>query len=239
MHDGTDDFLADDGMRGIKGIASGGGAKAKGRTPRPIKPPGVYVNGKATAKAVRQTMKTEEPPPVPPERLEALAASSAAAAASSSAAAVSLQMDDDALEEYRELAEGGSSQYSSYLNFSLEARLKLEGDVSEVLGLLETAAGRAGEISSAASSTSGGWDKSSRPAAAQDLAAADDELLALLEERNADLEGQLTGAWDEVMVKDEGLRRAARALDDAQQRAAAAADRAATELAKANAEIIA
>ena len=238
MHDGTDDFLADDGMRGIKGIASGGGAKAKGRTPRPIKPPGVYVNGKATAKAVRQTMKPEEPPPVPPERLEALAASSAAAAASSSAAAaVSLQMDDDALEEYRELAEGGSSQYSSYLNFSLEARLKLEGDVSEVLGLLETAAGRAGEISSAASS--GGWDKSSRPAAAQDLAAADDELLALLEERNADLEGQLTGAWDEVMVKDEGLRRAARALDDAQQRAAAAADRAAKELAKANAEIIA
>ena len=207
---------------GLKGIGGGnaGGPKKSTRTPRPIKPPGVYVNGKAVAKAVRQgTVAPATAPPPPPQQ-------------------ASLGIEPDALEEFKALAAaGGSPQYAEYLDFSVATRRGLEQELDTVLNALDAASRRQADLharSADPQSIAGGNGYNENDATKD---SGDQELLALLEARNADLETQLTQVWDELLVMDEGQKRLSRGVDDAERGALAAQDRAAKEIVKLRSEL--
>jgi hypothetical protein len=219
----AEDFLSG-GLKGISGGVAGGPKKAA-RTPRPIKPPGVYVNGKAVAKAARQGPAAAAPPP-----------------------RASLTIEPDALAEFQALAAagGGGSRYAAYLDFSVAARRLLEQEVDAVVGALDAANRKQADLharsadSWSAANGSGYLDDDDEPTGgggASSGAGSDRELLALLEARNADLEGQLTHVWDELLVKDEGQKRLSRGVEDAERGALAAQDRASKEIAKLRSEL--
>ena len=214
----AEDFLAG----GLKGIGGGnaGGPKKSTRTPRTIKPPGVYVNGKAVAKAVRQGTAAPAPPLPPPQQQ------------------ASLGIEPDALEEFKALAAaGGSPQYAEYLDFSVATRRGLEQELDTVLNALDAANRRQADLHarSANSQSNASGDGYSENDAARGNG--DQELLTLLEARNADLETQLTQVWDELLVMDEGQKRLSRGVDDAERGALAAQDRASKEIAKLRSEL--
>ena len=134
-------------------------------------------------------------------------------------------MDAAALDHLRELAEGCSAGFLSYLDFTVESRLALEAEVDEVMALLD----RAKTASSDLAKQGGGASSVAAVTAADEAAKAGDrELLRLLEARNEELEGQLTVAWDELLASQgrqealaSELTAGRRALADERRRAAA------------------
>jgi hypothetical protein len=205
-----DDFLGDDST--LKGVS--GGKANKSRTPRPIKPPGVYVNGKATSKASKTDSATDDAPvPIQPRREVG-----------------SMEIEKSKLELYRQQASDGSETFQAYLSFSMGARSQLEMDIASAFELLDTAATRFSKICDEH------VDVQNHPSD-DDEEDGGHDLLALLEERNESLESQLTSVWDELLLKDESYKRLSKMFDDFQHETIAAHDKAAKEIARANKEL--
>jgi hypothetical protein len=137
----------------------------------------------------------------------------------------SLHVDSSALDEFKALAEKGSDGFRDYLDFSVQARAKLENDVLSVLHLLEEANKCASELESeCVQGTSAHHER-------EDVGG-DGDLIKALEARNIELEEQLTEVWDELIIKDENLKKTQRQLDDAQKDQIAQAERTSKSFAK-------
>jgi hypothetical protein len=219
----NDDILEGDEM--LRGI---GGGPAKKRTPRPIKPPGVYVNGKATSKTERSLIDQKSssfsnPPPPPPVR--------DSVSNHKEQHQESLKMDPDHFEEFQEMNSHGTSQdFRAYADYSVNIREKLEMDMNAVLDMLDQASGTANKLSS----------ESKKPVVQGNSIADnlnDKELLSLVENRNQEVENQLTAVWDQLLLKDEANKKLSSSLEQCQKELLDSQNKAAQEISQSSAKL--
>lgn len=221
----NDDILEGDGMS-LKGISGGSPSvpKKKG-TLRNIKPPGVYVNGKATSKSERSLMDkksssssfSDDPPPPPPPVI-------------SETHNESLKIDPTQFEEFEEIMSNGSSQeFRAYSDYSINIREKLELDLNAVLDMLEQSSGEVNTLSTSTHTDKNNNDRLDN--------LSDGELLKLVEDRNLEVENQLTAVWDELMIKDEASKQMNLSLEKANNDLMESQKKATQEISQNNAKL--
>lgn len=227
----SDDILEGDGMS-LKGISGG---PSKKRTPRPIKPPGVYVNGKATSKSERAMMDQKSTSsssfsdPVAAPQPPAVRTETSSIKKHNE----SLKMSAEQLEAFEEMISNGSSQeFRAYSDYSLNIREKLELDLNAVLDMLDQASGDMNNLSQESKNT-----PHTRNTRDDNDGLSDRDLLSLLEDRNQVVENQLTAVWDELLVKEEATKQLSLSLDAVQKDLIDSQNKAAQEISQNTAKI--
>lgn len=231
----NDEILEGDGMS-LKGISSNSSVPKKKGTIRNIKPPGVYVNGKATSKSERSLMDktpssssfSDAPPPPPVVHKPSIKTSNSDSNQYGNHNE-SLKMDPEQFKEFEEIISNGSSQeFRAYSDYSINIREQLEMEFNDVLAMLEQSSSEVNKLT----------DQSIKNTNHKNVIQDDDaSLLSLVEDRNLEVENQLTSVWDELMIKDEIEKQLTASLDKVNKELIASQKKATQQITQNNAKL--